>query len=117
MKKYFMQGTDDELKFGDVISVVLTKENPDGTTKHICMECKFLEEYIPLLLEDEIIEVREDPEEYSYIPEDITLEDIYNDYASLKEKVEELEKYIPELDKLFAFVDPVEKKHGKAARK
>lgn len=59
MKKYFMQGTADELHFGDVIELDVTKSLPSGKVRHHHLECKFLPELLPLLLEEGIIEEKE----------------------------------------------------------
>lgn len=58
-KKYFMQETGKELKFGDMIELNLTKDLPNGHVKHLHFECKFIPDLIPLLLEEGIIEEKE----------------------------------------------------------
>lgn len=62
MKKYFMKGTEDELQFGDMIEMDFTRDTKGGVIHHH-IECKFLPELIPTLLEDEAIEEREVEEE------------------------------------------------------
>ena len=63
MKKYFMQKTAEELKFGDMIVLDLSHDMENGHTKHHHLECKFMPELVPILLEEGIIkeeEVKED---------------------------------------------------------
>lgn len=59
MKKYYLQGTAEEVKIGDMIVLDLTEDMPKGKVKHHHMEVKFLPPLIPLLLEQGIIEVQE----------------------------------------------------------
>lgn len=58
-----MQETAEELKFGDMIVLDLSHDMEDGHTKHHHLECKFMPELVPILLEEGIIkeeEVKED---------------------------------------------------------
>lgn len=57
MEKYFMTGSNKELKFGDVIMLNLTKDLRNGNIKHLHFECKFIPEMIPLLLDENIIRI------------------------------------------------------------
>ena len=59
MKKYYLQGTAEELKIGDMIELDLTKDLPSGKVVHQHFECKFIPELIPLLIEEGVIEVQE----------------------------------------------------------
>ena len=58
MKKYFMTGTDDELEYGDIIKVDLSKGK-----KHEHIECKFHPALVGILLDEGIIEMRDVEEE------------------------------------------------------
>lgn len=61
-----MKGTEDEVTFGDMIEMDLTKDLPNGSVKHKHLECKFIPEIVPLLLEEEVIEevnIKEEEEE------------------------------------------------------
>lgn len=63
MKKYFLQETAEELEFGDMIVLDLSHDMENGHTKHHHLECKFMPELVPILLEEGIIkeeEVKED---------------------------------------------------------
>lgn len=63
MKKYFMQETAEELEFGDMIVLDLSEDMKNGHTKHHHLECKFMPELVPILLEEGVIvekEVKED---------------------------------------------------------
>lgn len=57
-----MKGTDDELNIGDMIELDLTKDLPNGKVRHHHLECKFIPDLIPTLLESGVIE-EEDEEE------------------------------------------------------
>ena len=59
MKKYFMQGTAEELKFGDMIVLDLTEDMPNGKVKHHHLECKFVPELVDTLLDEGVIDVEE----------------------------------------------------------
>lgn len=100
MKKYFMKGTDNELQFGDMIELDLSKDLPDGHTKHHHLECKFLPELVPLLLEDDIIEVIEDEEEkpLDFQDEDrVMMSELLKNNLNLEQRVYKLEKEVKNL--------------------
>lgn len=59
MKKYFMQETAEELEFGDMIVLDLSHDMENGHTKHHHLECKFMPELVPILLEEGIIKEKE----------------------------------------------------------
>lgn len=66
MKQYFLKGMNEPLKFSDIIEFDFVKKGPDGQaiTKHI--QCQFLPGLIPLLLDEDVIEVKDvedNPEE------------------------------------------------------
>lgn len=104
MKKYFMKGTDDELKFGDMIELDFTKEGKDGHVKHHHMECKFLPEFLEMLLENDIIEERgeDEPEDngpldFEFNNFDEALDELFECFDNLKESVDALTKEVKEL--------------------
>lgn len=102
MKKYFMKGTEEELQFGDVIELDLTKEMENGHTKHHHLECKFVPELLPLLLESEVIEVREDEDEQPKDngPLDFDFnqyEELIECYSALNDSVDILAREVREL--------------------
>ncbi len=58
-----MQETAEELEFGDMIVLDLSHDMENGHTKHHHLECKFMPELVPILLEEGVIvekEVKED---------------------------------------------------------
>lgn len=68
MKKYFMNESREELTFGDQLVLDLTEDMKNGHVKHQHLDCKFIPELIPLLLEsgvikEEVIDDEEDDEE------------------------------------------------------
>lgn len=103
MKKFFMKGSDDELKFGDTIELDFTKDTADGHTCHHHLECKFLPELISLLLEKGIIEMQEFEDEHSKGEDNqnnegyAMLQDVISTVETLELKVEKLEKIVTAL--------------------
>lgn len=102
MKKYFMKETDDEIQFGDMIVLDLTKDQPNGKVQHHHFECKFIPELVPLLLEEEVIDEVEVPDEKNEEPGDSQdncsiIDDLIKANQNLEHRVYTLEK---ELDKL-----------------
>lgn len=63
MKKYILKNTNEEVNFGDIIELLLIKDNPDGTKKYKVKTIKFSEELIPLLLEEGVLDVKDDDKE------------------------------------------------------
>lgn len=59
MKKYFLKSNNQELKLGDRIELDFTKDMEDGTHYHH-LECKLMEELVPLLLASDIIRMEDD---------------------------------------------------------
>lgn len=59
MKQYFLKGMDEPLQCGDTIEFDFMKkgDNNQTITRHI--QCKFLPPLIPLLLDEDVLEVRE----------------------------------------------------------
>lgn len=58
-----MQETAEELEFGDMIVLDLSHDMENGHTEHHHLECKFMPELVPILLEEGVIvekEVKED---------------------------------------------------------
>lgn len=98
-----MKSSGEELKFGDVIELDLTKETADGHTCHHHLECKFIPELIPLLIEKEIIEIKkvEDEESKDMDNSDsagcAVLQDVISTIESLELKVEKLEEIVAAL--------------------
>ena len=92
MKKYFMKGTDDEVREGDVIEVSLVGEE-EGVKKHSHLEIKFMPEFADDLIEEEIIEEREVEEEDDDLL-DFSDEDFQGFREAVAQDIEELnEKY------------------------
>lgn len=54
-----MQETAEELKFGDMIVLDLSHDMKNGHTKHYHLECKFIPELVPILLEEGVIVEKE----------------------------------------------------------
>lgn len=62
MKKYFMKGTNDEVQFGDIIQLDLTKRTESGKVKHKHFECELQPGIADYLVEEDVLEVRESKE-------------------------------------------------------
>lgn len=114
MKKYVLKDTNEVVDFGDIIELVLIKNNPDGTEKHKVKMVKFSEELIPLLLEEGILDVQDDEdtnEELKKKPlidfsrDDDTKEDKENEDSEDSEDSEE-DAYMKEF--MDALVDTLE---------
>lgn len=54
-----MQETAEELEFGDMIVLDLSHGMENGHTKHHHLECKFMPELVPILLEEGVIVEKE----------------------------------------------------------
>ncbi len=117
MKKYFMQGTADELEFGDQIMLDLTKDMPNGKVQHHHLDCKFVPELVEMLLEDGIIEEHEVEDEDNGLEKPLDegcpmMDELVKANQNLEHRVYDLEK---EIDKLKAIVTNF--KPGKNVRK
>lgn len=104
-----MQETAEELEFGDIIVLDLSHDMEDGHTKHHHLECKFMPELVPILLEEGIIkeeEVKEDkPLDFQDDPS--MMERLLKANQNLEKRVYTLEKAVIKLRKMIAsfFVD------------
>ena len=94
MKKYFMNGTEDELSYGDMIELDFIGEE-DGVTKHSHLECKFVPELVDELLKEDIIEVREVKEKKPKA--EPKKEPLEKRVTELEDRVVELEEVIANL--------------------
>ena len=94
MKKYFIAGSDEELEFGDVIALDLTKETKHGTH---CVESEvtFSPDILPLLLE---IGAVEEKDEKNLI--DFSDEELCDDLDELYERIEDIEVRVEEQDEM-----------------
>ena len=94
MKKYFIAGSDEELEFGDVIELDLTKETKHGTH---CVESKvtFSPDILPLLLE---IGAVEEKDEKNLI--DFSDDEPCDDLDELYERIEDIEARVEEQDEM-----------------
>lgn len=92
-----MKNTEDELQFGDMIELDFTRDTENGVVHHH-MECKFLPDLIPLLLEDEAIEEREvkkeEKEEGNTAEECSVMEELLKANEALEMRVENLESAV-----------------------
>lgn len=84
-----MQKTAEELKFGDMIVLDLSKEMENGHTKHHHLECKFIPELVPILLEEGVIKEEE-------VEDETPLDSLDND--ALNNLVKEIIKTNEELE-------------------
>lgn len=97
-----MQETAEELEFGDMIVLDLSHDMENGHTKHHHLECKFMPELVPILLEEGIIEEKEVEEDKPLdfqdndAPCSLILEAI-KDNKKLKKRIDKLEKNVADL--------------------
>ena len=102
-----MQKTAEELKFGDIIVLDLSRDMENGHTKHYHLECKFMPELVPILLEEGIIEEKEVEEEKPLdFQDDDTpcplMEEVIKANEELELRVDKLEKTVIKLREMVA---------------
>lgn len=105
MKKYFVKGIDEPVEFGDAIGFDIVKEvDGKSETKHV--QVTFTPEIVPLLLEEGVIEEKEETIDFTDdASEETTVEECldklagfadeaYDEIENLHEKVNKLEKAV-----------------------
>lgn len=111
MKKYFLKGVDEPLEFGDTIEFDVEKGGDDGqsVTKHV--KTDFIPEIIPVLLDLDVIEEKEQPIDFTDDKEEEksndtdgnidefihTVELLYTVIGQLIKKVDKLEEKVNSL--------------------
>lgn len=108
MVKYFLKGADEELQVGDKIVLDFNKETEKGKEFHH-LDCEFYPELIPLLMENDIIEVREVEDEEMKALDCEFIETMLQASESLGNKVNAIQK---ELDILTALIKSVGEMHA-----
>lgn len=92
-----MQETAEELEFGDMIVLDLSHDMENGHTKHHHLECKFMPELVPILLEEGVIVEKEVKEN-----KPLDFQDNDTPYTLMKEIIkvnEELELRVDKLER------------------
>ena len=94
-----MRETAEELEFGDMIVLDLSHDMENGHMKHHHLECKFMPELVPILLEEGVIvekEVKEDkPLDFQDNDTPYTLmEEIIKANEELELRVDKLEREV-----------------------
>ena len=100
-----MQETAEELKFGDMIVLDLSHDMENGHTKHHHLECKFIPELVPILLEEGIIkeeEVKED-KPLDFQDDCPTIDELIKANQNLEKRVYTLEKAVIKLREMVAY--------------
>ena len=116
MKKYFIADTDEELKFGDEIEVQFTKNTKHGI--HVVdTKFAFCEDLIPLLIEMEAIEERDEEDEENNDLMDFdagetceALDELIEDFEALEERIDTLENLTKEIYNLVKTINGENKK-------
>lgn len=104
MKKYFIIDTDEEVKIGDVIEFTFVKEGNNGKPIIKVHRYKFSEALIPLLLDEKVIEIREENTEEETKKEPLI--DFSKDDNSDDQKTEEdMEENEDEEDNFDEFIE------------
>lgn len=108
MKKYYLQGTAEEVKIGDMIVLDLSEDMPNGKVKHHHLECKFIPQIIPLLLKEGVLEAKNVNEKKQKPSESCDtaanmIRSLINDNKTLKSRVDALEKLVKEIGLLVAY--------------
>lgn len=99
-----MQETAEELEFGDMIVLDLSEDMKNGHTKHHHLECKFMPELVPILLEEGIIEEKEVEEDKPLDFQDNCpmIDDLLKTNQNLEKRVYTLEKAVIKLREMVA---------------
>lgn len=102
-----MQETAEELKFGDMIVLDLSEDMKNGHTKYHHLECKFIPELVPILLEEGVIvekEIKEDkPLDFQDDDTPCSLmEEVIKANEELELRVDKLEKTVIKLREMIA---------------
>ena len=114
MKKYFMKGTDEEIKFGDMLELDCSKDMEDGHICHHHLECKFIPELVDTLIEEEIIEAKGE-DLIDFVDDGCSqIEKLVNMYNTLEEKIDELHS---DLNQIKSLILLTHKKPSKDAKK
>lgn len=97
-----MQETAEELEFGDMIVLDLSHDMENGHTEHHHLECKFMPELVPLLLEEGVIVEKEVKEEtpLDFQDNDVScslMEEVIKANEELELRVDKLEKNVAAL--------------------
>lgn len=104
-----MQETAEELEFGDMIVLDLSEDMKNGHTKHHHLECKFIPELVPILLEEGVIVEKEVEEEkpLDFQDDDAPcplMEEVIKANEELELRVDKLEKTVIKLREMVAFL-------------
>ena len=97
---YILSKTSEVLNIGDTIVLDLTKDLPVGNVEHHHIECKFIPQLIPLLLEQGIIEEVEEKKspKASECRMTYTLQELVHINKALSAKVETLSTRVDTLE-------------------
>ena len=117
-----MQETAEELEFGDMIVLDLSHDMENGHTKHHHLECKFMPELVPILLEEGIIEEKEVKEEkfLDFQDNPPMIDELLKANQNLERRVYTLEKVVIKLREMvtsFAVKSAAKPKPYENARK
>lgn len=99
-----MQKTAEELEFGDMIVLDLSHDMENGHTKHHHLECKFMPELVPILLEEGIIEEKEveDNKPLDFEDSYLMIDKLLRANQNLEKRVYTLEKAVIKLHEMVA---------------
>lgn len=102
MKKYFMQGIDEPVEFGDSIGFEIVVENEGDTDSHKHIEVEFIPEIAPLLEAIGVIEEKEETIDFTDdTPEETTVEECLDKLADFADKAgDEIENLHEKVNKL-----------------
>ena len=125
MKKYFVKDTEEELEFGDVISVEFCKELEDGSVTREMEVCFSPDNVEPLLhfgvIEEADVEEEDDMIDFSededYCPHNELIGALCEEQEAMKEKIEILENKIDILEKKINTLQSLLKKETASPKK
>jgi hypothetical protein len=114
MKKYFLKDSEKELEFGDSITADFTTEMKNGHTKHHHLDCVFIPELIPMLLETGMIREEEADDEEGDADIQEIIDRILDAQEDILQRIEHLEEEVASLQK--ALIQMIEKSKPKAKK-
>lgn len=101
MSKYFMKKTHEELNFGDTIEVEMEKEGKHNTS-YVHMEIPFVPELIDFLIEEDIIEKKEESFEKEVFSNDTIIDGLLEVNEEMEKRIDCLEQEVAKLKKLLS---------------
>ena len=124
MKRYYIKGTDEELKVGDIVELNFVRVYKDGDEEEFfSMEKEVDEELIDRYIKEDFLETfqdKEDDDPIEFVDEDETIDALIEANEELEKRTESLEDEVKRLKKalnLLIKADKENKFEGNSAKK